>query len=231
MTAPITREAFQTTKGRKRAWRELMLGDHGALRLLYDNTHEVAPGKLWRTYQPSPKKLAQWKDRGVKTVVNLRGDKPSGFYFLEEEACAQLGLELVTFRVFSRDAPSKEAIHSVKDLFSKLTYPAIIHCKSGADRAGLMATLYLYLHEGRPLREALSQLSFRYGHIKQGKTGVIDYTFEKFLAYAKAEQKDPNALDAFYDWVDNVYDPAATKAEFLGSWWGNLLTDRILRRE
>ena len=85
MTAPITREAFQTTKGRKRAWRELMLGDHGALRLLYDNTHEVAPGKLWRTYQPSPKKLAQWKDRGVKTVVNLRGDKPSGFYFLEEE--------------------------------------------------------------------------------------------------------------------------------------------------
>ena len=227
----ITREEFQTPDGRKRAWRELMLGDHGALRQLYDNTHEVASGKLWRTYQPSPKKLAVWRDRGVKTVVNLRGDKPSGFYFLEEEACNQLGLELVTFRVFSRDAPSREVLHGARDLFNKITYPAIIHCKSGADRAGLMAVLYLYLHEGRPLREALEQLSFRYGHVKQGKTGVIDYALEQFQEYATAKNKNPDALDVFYHWVDQVYDPVAIKKNFLGSWWGNLLTERILRRE
>lgn len=82
-----------------------MFGDHGILRKIYDNTHVVSPGKMWRTYQPSPNDLKKWKARGVKTVINLRGDKPSGFYFLEEDACRKLGIDFVTFRVFSRDAP------------------------------------------------------------------------------------------------------------------------------
>jgi len=227
----ITREEFQTPLGRKRAWRELMLGDHGVLRLFYDNTHEIAPGKLWRTYQPSPKKLVHWRDRGVKTVINLRGDKPSGFYFLEEEACKKLGLELITFQVFSRDAPTQDTLHRARRLFDEINYPAMMHCKSGADRVGLMATLYLYLHEQRPLCEALEQLTFQYGHVKQGKTGVIDYTFQQFLDYTEREGKNPDAHDDFFYWVDHLYDPKAVKKEFLGSWWGNLLTERILRRE
>lgn len=156
-----------------------MLGDHGLLRKFYDNTHEVSSEKLWRSYQPSPADLKKWKERGVRTIVNLRGDAPSGFYFLEEEACRKLGLDFVSFRVFSRDAPSKEILHDARKLFKNITYPAMMHCKSGADRAGLMATLYLFFHEGAPLDEAMKQLSFRYGHVKHGKTGVIDYTFQQ----------------------------------------------------
>ena len=38
-----------------------------------------------------------------------------------------------------------------------------------------MSVLYLYFHERRPLAEALEQLTFKYGHVRQGKTGVIDY--------------------------------------------------------
>ena len=208
-----------------------MLGDHGLLRKFYRNSHEVAPGKLWRTYQPSPADLKRWKERGVRTIVNLRGDKPSGFYFLEEEACRKLGLELVTFRLYSRDAPSKDILHGVRRLFDEITYPAVIHCKSGADRAGLMATLYLFFHEGAPLDKAMEQLSFRYGHVKQGKTGVIDYAFEQYINYAKANDKSLSSVDDFFAWVDTVYDPAATKENFLGSWWGNFLTEKVLRRE
>jgi len=147
MAKARSREEFDGPEGRKRAWRELMIGDHGLVRLFYDNTHEVVPGKLWRSYQPSPAKLARWKERGVKTVVNLRGDKMSGHYFLEEETCEKLGLRLVVFRVFSRDAPSKEAFHGARALFDEIEYPALIHCKSGADRAGLMAALFLFFHK------------------------------------------------------------------------------------
>lgn len=229
--APLNREDFATSEGRQRAWRELMIGDHGWLRKLYDNTHAIAPDKMWRTYQPSPADLNRWRDRGVKTVINLRGDKPSGFYFLEEEACKKLGLTLVSFRVFSRDAPSKEILHGAHALFDKIEYPAVMHCKSGADRAGLMATLYLFFKEGQPLNTAREQLSFKYGHVKHGKTGVIDYAFDLYEAYAKKSSKSLSSAQDFLEWVDRDYDPVQTKKDFRSTGWGDLLTEKILRRE
>ena len=228
--APWTND-YASPDGRRRAWRELMLGDHGVIRKLYDNSHAIAPGKLWRSYQPSPADLKRWKARGVKTIVNLRGDKPSGFLFLEQEACDRLGLELVTLRTWSREAPPKAFLHAARDLFERITYPALIHCKSGADRAGLMATLFLFFHEGRPLDEATEQLSFRYGHIRQGKTGVIDAAFETYIEYARGKSVALDDVDAFFRWVDSDYDPAAIKRDFNGTFWGRMISDVILRRE
>lgn len=227
----LTRESLGSAEGRRRAWAGLMLGDHGALRLFYDNTHVVAPGKMWRTYQPSPAHLAQWKRRGVRTVVNLRGDDPNGYYLLEEEACARLGLALRTFKVYSRDAPSLEVLRGARQLFEEIEYPAVMHCKSGADRAGLMATLFLFFHEGRPLDEAMEQLSFRYGHVRHGKTGIIDRAFERYIAHARAAGGDLSSVDGFFGWAESDYDPAALKRDFAGTWWGNVLTEKVLRRE
>lgn len=231
MVAPLTRDEFLTPAGRKRAWRELMLGDHGMLRKVYDNTHEVSAGKLWRTYQPSPRDLADWKKRGIRTVINLRGDKTSGILFLEEEACKQLGLSLVNFRAYSRDAPSKEILRNARKMFSEIEYPAIMHCKSGADRTGLMATLFLFLHEGEALDRALDQLTFKYGHVKHGKTGVIDFAFDRYISYAKDNNISLSDVDAFFEWVETKYDPVQTKKEFQPTPIGTLLTDIILRRE
>ncbi len=227
----VTREEFATPQGRRRAWRELMLGDHGILRKFYDNTHEVAAGKLWRSYQPSPVDLKRWKARGIKTIINLRGDNPNGYFFLEEEACAKLGLKFVTFRVFSREAPSRDALYGARKLFEEIEYPAMMHCKSGADRAGLMATLYMFFHEGAPLDQAMEQLSFKYGHVKQGKTGVIDYAFEQYIAYAGENGKSPSSVEGFFSWVDSAYDPKKIKESFRATRWGNILTEWILRRE
>ncbi|HXI86226.1 MAG TPA: hypothetical protein VNH64_02110 [Parvularculaceae bacterium] len=231
MPKPFTREEFQTPTGRRRAWRALMIGDHGLLRLFYDNSYEVSRGKVWRTYQPSPAALARWKKRGIQTVVNLRGDKPDGRFLLEQEACARLGLRLETFQVFSREPPSKEVLRGARRLFDEIDYPAVMHCKSGADRVGLMSTLYLFLHESRPLDEAMRQLSFRYGHVRHGKTGVIDKVFADYVDYAATKGLELSSVDGFFDWVDHVYDPAATKESFLATWWGNLLVERIFNRE
>lgn len=231
MKDALSREEFQTAAGRNRAWRELMLGDHGFLRKIYDNTHEVAPGKMWRTYQPSPTDLKKWKARGIKTVINLRGDKPSGFYFLEEEVCQKIGLSLVTFRVFSRDAPSKEILHGARKLFAEIAYPAVMHCKSGADRAGLMATLYLFFQENVPLDKAMEQLSFKYGHVKHGKTGVIDYAFEQYIDHARQKELSLSSIEDFLQWVDCDYDPTATKNNYKSTALGDFLSEIVFRRE
>lgn len=199
--------------------------------MAFDNSHEIAPG-VFRSYQPSPAQLEKWARRGVKTVVNLRGSKPSAALFLEEESCARLGLRLENFRVYSREAPSRETLLEAQELFARIEYPALFHCKSGADRVGVMAALYLFFTGKAPLDEALKQLSLRYGHVKHGKTGVIDAAFEQYLRHANEKGVSLSDVDAFMRWADSsAYDPIAIKRDFLGSWWGNLLTERLLRRE
>ena len=230
-TRALSREEFATPRGRRRAWRELMFGDHGILRKFYDNTHAVAPGIMWRSYQPSPADLRRWKARGIKTIINLRGDNPHGYYFLEQDACEKLGLRLITFQVYSREAPSREALYGARKLFEEIDYPAMMHCKSGADRAGLMSMLYMFFHAGAPLNQAIDQLSFKYGHVKQGKTGVIDYAFAQYMKFAAANGKSLASVDDFFAWADNHYDPKAVKENFRSTGWGNILTEWILRRE
>lgn len=211
--------------------REFLFADHAILRMAFDNSHEIAPG-VFRSFQPSPARLRQWARRGIRTVVNLRGPKPSAALFLEEEACAQLGLKLENFRVFSREAPSADTLRAARDLFARIDYPALFHCKSGADRAGVMSALYLFFAGKAPLDKALGQLSLRYGHVKHGKTGVIDAAFDRYLAHAQAQAISLSDVDAFFAWVNSdAYDPAAIKRDFMGSWWGNFLTERVLRRE
>jgi protein tyrosine/serine phosphatase len=228
---PLTREEFATPEGKRRARREFLFADHAIIRRLYDNTHEFAPG-VWRSFQPSPERLLGWARRGIRTVVNLRGPKPSAALFLEEETCARLGMALENFRVYSREAPSAELIENARALFERIEYPALFHCKSGADRVGVLATLYLFFREGRPLDDALKQLSLRYGHVKHGKTGVIDAAFDRYLAHARANNISLADTEAFLAFVaSDAYDPAAIKRDFMGSWWGNLLTERVLRRE
>lgn len=227
----ISREAFATPEGRARAWREFLLSDHAIIRRLYDNSHEIAPG-VWRSFQPSPKRLEKWAARGIRTVVNLRGPKPSAALYFEEEACKRLGLSLETFRVFSREAPTTELLEEARTLFERIEYPALFHCKSGADRVGLMSALYLFFSGAAPLDQALGQLSLRYGHIKQGKTGVIDAAFERYLEFARENRIPLSDVDAFLQWArSDAYDPVAIKRDYLGAWWGNFLTERVLRRE
>ncbi|MEQ1929958.1 MAG: tyrosine-protein phosphatase [Parvularculaceae bacterium] len=233
MRSLLTLEEFHTREGRARAFRELMLADHGFIRLVHKNTHEVSPGRVWRTHQPSPAEIRQWAARGVRTIVNLRGDKPSAFLFLEEDACRAARLRHIPLRAYSREAPPKEFLRRLSALFDEIEYPAVMHCKSGADRVGIAATLYLFFRERVPLDEAMKrQLSFRYGHVRQGKTGVIDYALERYIEHARELGVSLTDVDAFMTWAESPdYDPAALKTEFLGSWWGNLLTERILRRE
>lgn len=231
MARKFSRDDLKTAPGRRAATRALLLGDHGVLRLFYDNTHMLAPDRFWRTYQPSPAKLKKWQQRGVRTIINLRGQTPSGHYLLEREACENLGLTLVDFRVYSREAPAREIIHGARKLFSEIEYPAVMHCKSGADRTGMMGVLYRFFEHGMPLDQALEQLSFRYGHVRHGKTGVIDHAFQTYIDHARKAGSALDDVDAFFEWVDGPYDPVALKQEFLGKWWGRFLTEGLLRRE
>jgi protein tyrosine/serine phosphatase len=182
--------------------------DHAFLRLAFQNAHWISD-ELVRTNQPWPHQLARWKARGVRTVINLRGEGDGSAQVLEREACARLGLTLIPFRAGSREAPSRETILGAKRLFDEIAYPALMHCKSGADRAGVMSVLYLHFRKGEPIGEAVRQLGLKYLHWPRGQTGLLDYTFESYL-----EDGEPQGL-SFLDWVMSpAYDPARLKADY-----------------
>ncbi len=216
---------LSTRGGRLSTTLDYLWNDHAYLRLGFSNAHWVSD-ELLRTNQPWPFQLAQWQRQGIKTIINLRGGFDASFYALEKDACQRLGLTLVDFTITSREVPSRARVHGAKALFESVEYPALMHCKSGADRAGIMSVFYMHFRQGKPISEALEQLSLKYLHVKQGKTGVLDYTFERYLADGEPRGQ------SFLDWVDSpAYDEAAIKADFRSQMWGRLLTDGPLKRE
>jgi protein tyrosine/serine phosphatase len=214
-----------TAEGRKRAYHELIWTDHGFLRMAFQNFHWIDGGKMARANQPSPKHIAGYAAMGIKTILNLRGFNDSGQYHLEREACAAHSITLIDFPVRSRDVPSVEQVFRFKEIYATMAYPGLMHCKSGADRAGLGAVLYKHFAMGLPIDQALEQLELKYLHVRAGKTGMIDHFFDAYLAY------QAKAPITFEDWVRNVYSYDTERAAFLGSWWGNWLVDKVLKRE
>jgi protein tyrosine/serine phosphatase len=227
MTAETKSPEFDMTTpgGRAKTYLDYLWNDHAYLRLGFSNAHWISD-ELVRANQPWPHQIAAWKDRGIKTIVNLRGGFDASFHALEKDACERLGLNLVDFTITSREVPSRDRVLGAKRLFETLEYPALMHCKSGADRAGIMSVLYMHFRKGKTIREALEQLHLRYLHVKQGKTGVLDYTFERYL-----DEGEPAGM-SFLEWVESpLYDPAGMKADFRANMWGSLVTERLLKRE
>ncbi|MFA7645348.1 MAG: sulfur transferase domain-containing protein [Phenylobacterium sp.] len=222
---PENRFDLSTPGGRVRTYLDYLWNDHAYLRLGFSNAHWISE-ELVRTNQPWPHQLAAWKRRGIKTVVNLRGGFDASFHALEKDACAKHGLTMVDFTITSRETPSRERVLGAKRLFETVEYPALMHCKSGADRAGIMSVFYMHFRKGKTIREAMDQLHLRYLHVRHGKTGVLDYTFERYLA-----EGEPAGM-SFLEWVESpMYDPAGIKADFRAQWWGTLMTERFLKRE
>jgi protein tyrosine/serine phosphatase len=220
---------LSTPGGRARARRELTWGDHGFLRARFRNLHQISP-EMWRSNQPGPRQImAHAKQRGIRTILNLRGPSTRGYYLLEKEACAQAGIELIDFQMFSRDPPTREAIFAARDLFERIEYPALMHCKSGADRAGIMAVLYKLVRERVPFSEAKAQLSGKYLHIKHGKTGVLDAFLEAYEAFNSG--RPTGSWKPFLDWVADDYDRAAIKESFARALGKGPQLDVLLRRE
>ena len=216
---------LSTPGGRFRAYWSFFWDDHAYFRLLFQNAHWLSP-EMARANQPWPFQLKAWKRRGVRTVLNLRDQPQKADYVLEADACQRLGLKLVNFVLASREAPTREQVLGAKALFETIEYPCLMHCKSGADRAGVMSVLYAHFRLGLPINEAARQLSFRYGHIRHGHTGVLDYVFQRYL-----EEADATGV-SFESWVSrDDYDRERVKADFTAQWWGTLLTERLLRRE
>lgn len=216
----------QQRKGRGRLADALdsWIVDHCVFRTFVNTRVEIAPG-VWRSGQPLPYQIRGMARDGIRTIINLRGPRDCGSYRREAEACRRYGITLVDVTTKSRDAPKVSVLHQIKRVLDAADYPILVHCKSGSDRAGLVAALILMTRENVPPAEALKQLHWRYLHFKKSPTGLLDRFIE---AYAEANAREPIA---FWDWVDTAYDRKKVKASFTPSGLATMVVDRLLGRE
>lgn len=220
----IFRGDVATFRGRVLAWADALLVDHAVFRLAYANFATVVAGRLYRASHPTPGRLARLTRRyGIRTLINLRGRASNGSDALSRDMAARLGLDFIDLALESRGAPQRDRILRLHEVTRTMRAPALIHCKSGADRAGLAAGLFV-LFEGGTARQALGQLSLRYGHIRRSRTGVLDAFF---LLYAReGEGRKP-----FLDWVREDYDEAALRRDFRAHGLASFINDWVLAHE
>ncbi|MDQ0316213.1 fused DSP-PTPase phosphatase/NAD kinase-like protein [Amorphus orientalis] len=206
------------------AWASTLVKDHGVFRLIYRNRHQVSE-ELWRSSQPIPSDIRWARRKGVRTIISLRHSSNFGAWPLMKETCERKGLALVNLPLFSREPPTHQAVRYAKHVFDTIEYPALLHCKSGADRAGMGSALYVLLRQGGTADEAIRQLNWRFGHFSFAKTGILD-------AFLRRYKEDGEAKGiSFVDWIETGYDRAALFEEFRSNYWADVLTDKLLRRE
>jgi len=198
---------LSTPENRRRARIYNLWFDHAVLRTVWTNFDEVAPG-VYRSNQPTHRRFEKLRAMGIRSILNLRGAAGAAHYLVEEESCRELGLELVNVSFHARHAAPAEDILKVIAAFRTIERPFVMHCKSGADRAGFAAAIYLMVIEGRPVAEARRMLGVKYIHFRWTKTGVLDYILDLY------EARDARAPISFEDWVTCEYDYLAVQEAF-----------------
>ncbi|WP_425038019.1 fused DSP-PTPase phosphatase/NAD kinase-like protein [Primorskyibacter sp. S187A] len=204
-----------TWHGRLLAQLNYLFMDHAILRIFWTNFYEVSPG-VYRSNQPTHSRFRRYRDMGVKSVLNLRGEENYPHFHLARESCEQLGMDMQISKLWARNAPKRERILAVLDKLRTMERPLLFHCKSGADRAGFVAAMYMMVFDGKSVAEARKMLSLRFVHLKWTKTGVQDYILDVF------EARQSLGEISFENWL---------RQEYRGSWLQSGWNDKTPPRE
>lgn len=220
----IYRGDVASRAGRRNAWIDSLLVDHAALRLVWSNFAAVIPGRMYRCNHPTPGRLARLTRRlGLRSLINLRGATVNGSDALSRDAAGRLHLHFIDLAMQSGRAPPRAVLLELIAALRAVAEPALLHCKSGADRAGFAAGVFLLLNGGS-VSDALGQLSWRFGHLRGSRAGVLDVVF---IAYGREAAGHAD----FAAWARDSYDPVSVTTEFRTGRVAAFVTDRLLARE
>ena len=199
--------------------------DHGIFRIFW-RSWGILPGKMYRSNQPYPYQIKKdIKNYKIKSIINLRGERHCSSYYLEKNICTLENIKIYNFPISSRDIPDKNKLIGFKKLIDQVEYPCLMHCKSGADRAGLAAALYLIYKKNYTLKKASRELSLKHLHIKLTKTGILDHFFSELIKLGVCNKSD------FLQWINNCYNKDSIKKTFKNNTILDGIINFFLKRE
>ena len=150
------------------------------------NFHAVQEGTFYRSAQLSNDELrnAILKHK-IRSILNLRGAHSGQPWYEEEIAVSQaLGVAHYDYGLSARRFVTEQQIGEVLGIIRDAPKPLLVHCKSGADRAGLVSALYRFAGEGVSADQADRELSLVYGHFPYltSRSKAMDDSFWAFVA-------------------------------------------------
>lgn len=161
----------------------VVLASYAGFLQLTGNFHIVVPSEFYRSAQPKGSDLVDYHNHyKIKTIINLRGEKPGKEWYDAEIAEAKrLGIAHIDFRMSASRELSLAKAKELITVFQEAQKPILVHCKSGSDRTGLASALYLAAISASGEAAAEKQISFRFGHVSLPGTAAypMDVSWEK----------------------------------------------------
>jgi protein tyrosine/serine phosphatase len=146
------------------------------------NFHTITPGEAYRSAQLDRDELQYYiKKYNIKSILSLRADNPNADWYREEiKTCKDNNIAYYSVGLLAEYEPSEREIRKIIEFFSSMPRPVLIHCKQGADRAGLVAAMWKVIVDKEPKSEARKQLSLIFFHFPIGRTASLDRFFKKW---------------------------------------------------
>lgn len=104
--------------------------------------------------QPSEAQLKEAKDKGIKTVINLRSNKEKDAYAFEEESLKSLGLGYVHIPVQGLAGITQANMEALSKALDESPKPILLHCASG-NRVGALFALKAVMKDKKSEAEAM----------------------------------------------------------------------------
>ncbi len=157
------------------------------------NFHEVDPGKLYRSAQPTGAEIEEVvRKYGIKTVINLQGGLPGQSWYDDEKATTdRLGIHFINYGWSSDSIQDRKNWSDWFHALETAERPILVHCRSGADRTGEASAVYAMEYMGQSKEQALKQLTIWYHH---------------FNLFKPAKRLFINLYEG-KNWVLNTYNP------------------------
>ncbi len=184
--------------------------------------YSVVEDRVYRSGQLSGNTLEKFiKDKGIKTIVNLRGDsKDAQWYISESELAKKYNVQLYDIRLSPHDLPKYKKLVNILDIIHTSGKPILIHCNKGVDRTGMVSALALAVEQDPPLSELKKQFSLRYGVFPFYRS-IGPYIFSMYEQWLYKTQKIHNKNNLLY-WIRHEYFDSFGNLEF----WIDRINDK-----
>jgi undecaprenyl-diphosphatase len=169
------------------------IGSYWGVVQYHGNFHTVTEGAFYRSAQLDKDELEKAvRDHGVRAILNLRGAHPGELWYDDEVAVSKaLGVAHFDYGLSAYRIVTDNQIVDILRVLHDAPKPLLVHCKSGADRTGLVSALYRFAIEGKSADEADRQLTLIYGHFPylMSRTRAMDDSFWAYVEETTALAK------------------------------------------